>query len=166
MDAFIGQLICCAFNFPPKGWTLCAGQLMAVNQNQALFALLGTIYGGNGVTTFGLPDLRGRTPIHVGPGFNLAAAGGQESHTVSQGEMPQHTHQMTATTKQANKPDGNGNLLGKTVTNMTVYAAQPDTTLNAATIPNVGGSQAHENRSPFLALNWCIALQGIFPSRS
>jgi microcystin-dependent protein len=163
---FIGQLMCCAFNFPPKGWSLCAGQLMAINQSQALFSLLGTTFGGNGMTTFGLPDLRGRTPIHVGPNFNLGLRGGEESHTINQTELPQHTHLMSGTTNQANKQDGNGNLLGKTTNNLTVYAGQPDTILNAATIPAVGGSQAHENRSPFLALNWCISLQGIFPSQN
>jgi len=159
--------MCFAFNFPPKGWALCAGQLLPINQNQALFALLGTTFGGNGQTNFALPDLRGRTPVHTGNGITLGQTGGQESHTVTMQELPAHTHPVSATTNIANQGDGKGNLLAKTTGNLTIYSLQPpDTTLNPATVSNIGGSQPHENRSPYLAMNWCIALQGIFPSQN
>jgi microcystin-dependent protein len=161
---FMGELMLCSFNFAPKGWALCNGQSLPINQNQALFALLGTTYGGNGQTTFALPDLRGRVPIHVGGGHPQGQSFGQEAHTLLQSEMPRHLHLLQASRLDANQPvPTNAMLAGAN----NAYA-DPDslTPLDPSSVANVGGSQAHENRHPFLVLNWCIALQGIFPSRN
>ena len=159
---FLGQLMPVSFNFAPKGWALCDGQIMPINQNQALFSLLGTRYGGNGQTTFALPDLRGRTPIHAGAGLEQGQSLGEEYHTLVQSEMPRHDHAVMASASAANQPvpyvlAAANNLYG---------APTALTPLRPGTLANVGGSQAHENRQPFLVLNWCIALQGIFPSRN
>jgi microcystin-dependent protein len=161
-EPFLGELKLMSFNFPPKGWAMCNGQVMPINQNQALFSLLGTMYGGNGQTTFALPDLRGRVPIHVAGGFTQGQAAGQEAHTLSSQEMPAHTHTVSASSSAGNAADpaalaqfSNG------------YASPGNlTTLQPPTILNVGGGQPHENRQPYLVLNWCIALIGIFPSRN
>jgi microcystin-dependent protein len=169
MTPFLGQLMLFPFNFPPKGWTLCQGQLLPINQYQALFSLLGTTYGGDGRTTFGLPDLRGRTPVSMGNGVVLGQKAGEEMHTLNSAEVPQHNHAINGTTAGANAPGPGGNLLGQTGTGVAIYrqgGVMIDSPLNAATISNYGGSQSHENRSPYLVLNWCIALQGIFPSRN
>lgn len=165
---FLGELKLVSFNFAPKGWTECNGQLLPINQNQALFALLGTMYGGDGRVNFGLPDLRSRTPIAFGNGFTQGEAGGQESHTVTIGELPTHVHGVNATTTVASATKEGGHLLGTTSGNLTIYspAVANLTPMNVATVTNVGGSQPHENRQPFLVLNWIIALQGIFPSRN
>ena len=153
-----------SFNFPPKGWALCNGQLLPINQNQALFALLGTMYGGNGQTTFALPNLRGRVPIHVGRGFTQGEMVGEEAHTVTISEMPTHTHVLQASGSDANQPNPSGALLAGA---NNAYAPPSSlTTLTPGTVNNTGGSQPHENRHPFLTLSWCIALQGIFPSRN
>jgi microcystin-dependent protein len=153
-----------SFNFPPKGWALCNGQFLPINQNQALFALLGTMYGGNGQTTFALPDLRGRVPIHLGNGFTQGQAAGEFAHTVTQSEMPAHTHTFGASQSNANTPVPGGNMFG---TSNNMYAAATNlTNVNAQTITNVGGSQAHQNMQPYLTLSFCIALQGIFPSQN
>jgi microcystin-dependent protein len=162
---FLGEIKIISWNFAPKGWAFCNGQFMPINQNQALFSLLGTMYGGNGQTTFALPDFRGRVPIHVGSGFTEGQAGGQEFHTVTQSEMPAHNHFASATSVAATKGAPNGNFLGNVSTK--VYGNFSNlTTLHPTTISNVGGSQPHENRAPFLVLNFIIALQGIFPSQS
>jgi microcystin-dependent protein len=164
-EPFLAELRLMSFNFAPKGWAMCNGQLLPINQNQALFSLLGTTYGGNGSTTFALPDLRGRTPIHVGSGHTLGERAGQESHTLSIAEMPQHVHLVNAATSNADAIGAAGNLLGRTSTRY----APPDASLlplAPSMVPNVGGSQAHPNMQPFLTLTWCIALQGIFPSAS
>jgi microcystin-dependent protein len=153
-----------SFNFPPKGWALCNGQFLPINQNQALFALLGTMYGGNGQTTFALPDLRGRVPIHLGSGFTQGQAAGEFAHTVTQSEMPAHTHTFGASQSNANTPVPGGNMFG---TSNNMYAAATNlTTVNAQTITNVGGGQPHQNMQPYLTLSFCIALQGIFPSQN
>ena len=161
---FMSEIKIVGFNYPPKGWAECNGQLLPINQNQALFSLLGTMYGGNGQTNFALPDFRGRVPIHVGDGFTQGQAGGQEFHTVTQSEMPAHNHfvQATTTTGTTNLPAGN--LLA--TMNAPQYSTVLNTTLVPATIGNVGGSQPHENRQPFLVLNFIIALQGVFPSHN
>ncbi len=149
----------------PKGWAQCNGQFLPINQNQALFALLGTTYGGNGQTTFALPDLRGRTPIHFGAGFIQGQVGGQEFHTITMSEMPAHTHVAAVGKTVGTQPVGAGAYLADNV-NLTYAAATNLTALSPATITNIGGSQPHENRQPFLALNFCIALIGIFPSHN
>jgi len=153
------------FTFAPQGWAQCNGQFLPINQNQALFSLLGTTYGGNGQTNFALPDLRGRVPVHMGNGFNEGQAAGEDSHTITLSEMPAHNHfaQATSSASNTNLPDGN--LLASI--NAPQYGSPAQlTTLHPSSVTNVGGSQPHENRQPFQVLNFCIALQGAFPSRN
>lgn len=162
---FLGEVKIISWNYVPRGWAFCNGQLLPINQNQALFALMGTMYGGNGQTTFALPDMRGRIPIHVGGGHVQGETAGAASHTVSQSEMPTHIHLSNASTAPAdsNVPD-NTKFLGA-VNNG--YAAPANlVALAPAVIGNIGGSQPHENRQPFLALNFIVALQGVFPSQN
>ena len=153
-----------SFVFPPKGWALCNGQLLPINQNQALFSLLGTTYGGDGRVNFGLPDLRGRAPIHVGSGHTLGERGGEQSHTLSIAEIPTHTHVAQANSQNANSANPTGNVLA--ATNNLYTAPTGLTSLSPSTVTNVGGSQAHLNMQPYLTVSFCIALQGIFPSQS
>jgi microcystin-dependent protein len=161
-EPFLSEIRITSFNFAPKGWALCNGQLLPINQNQALFSLLGTTYGGNGQTNFALPDLQGRVPIHVGSGHTLGEQAGEQAHTLSISELPAHTHVMNAsnTPSETNLPTGgylaiSGNAYGPP-TNLASMAP--------AEVGNTGGAQAHLNMQPFLALTFCIALQGIFPS--
>jgi microcystin-dependent protein len=164
-EPFLSEIKIMSFNFPPKGWALCNGQLLPINQNQPLFALLGTTYGGNGQTNFALPNLRGRVPIHEGSGHTLGEAAGSTSVTINQQTMPTHLHagQGTSTTGTLNVTTGN--LLG--VSQAPIYG-QPQslTTINPASVTSIGGSQPHNNMMPYLVLNFCIALQGIFPSQT
>src|SRR5262245_51941702 len=153
-----------SFNFPPKGWALCNGQLLPINQNQALFSLLGTTYGGNGQTTFGLPDLRGRVPVHVGDGLTLGQTGGQEFHTVIAAELPSHTHELRAAPADGTQIVPGSALLAKAAPANPYAAPGGLVAMNPASLSNVGGSQAHENRQTFLVISFCSALQGIFPS--
>lgn len=170
---FLAEMRLISFNFAPKGWALCNGQFLPINQNQALFSLLGTTYGGNGQTTFALPDCRSRVPIGQGPQFStLGERGGQEFHTVTISEMPQHLHfanatkltgntqfiAQTAPSASQNIPAASGSQLYGSVSNLT--------TLNPSTVSSIGGSQPHENRQPYLVLNMMIALQGVFPSQN
>ena len=155
------------FSFAPTGWALCNGQLIAISQNQALFSLLGTTFGGNGTTNFALPDLRGRAAIMTGNGFNLGQNGGEEFHTLTIGEVPAHSHPPMATTTAAGAtpPRLNDLLLG--TSSPSEYAsASPASTMATGVIGNAGASVPHENRSPYLVLNWCIALTGVYPSRN
>ena len=161
---FLGEIKIVSFNFAPKGWAFCNGQLLPINQNQALFSLLGTTYGGDGRTTFGLPDLRGRVPFHVGNGFTQGQRGGEEAHTLNLSELPAHTHFPMGSSNSANAVSPASNVWASLSNGG--FSATPNTTLNPASITNTGGSQAHNNMSPYLALNFCIALQGIFPSRN
>ncbi|WP_414681988.1 phage tail protein [Longimicrobium sp.] len=157
-----------SFNFPPKGWALCNGQLLPINQNQALFALLGTTYGGNGQTNFALPNLRGRVPIHRGHGHTLGEAAGSTSVTVNIQQMPQHLHVLQASALDGNLPVPSApqpNLLAREVDQVYGPAANLSP-LAAGTVTSVGGSQPHNNMMPYLALNFIIALQGIFPSHN
>jgi microcystin-dependent protein len=164
-EPFLGEIRITSFNFPPKGWALCNGQLLPINQNQALFSILGTTYGGDGRTTFGLPDLQGRLPVHFGDGVVLGERAGEESHTLNNQEMPAHTHlaNVVSGAGSSARPDtgywaasGQGSLL---------YASGgANAQMNPAAIANVGGSQPHNNLQPYLVVNFIIALQGIFPS--
>jgi microcystin-dependent protein len=162
---FMSEVKICAFNFAPQGWAFCNGQFLPINQNQALFSLLGTMYGGNGQTTFALPDLRGRTAIHIGQGFTQGQAGGQETHTLTQSEMPTHIHFMSAVTEVGTTTAPSNNWLARSATEPYRAFSNP-TTMHPASITNYGGSQPHENRQPYLVLNFVIALQGAFPSRN
>jgi len=160
---YLAEIRIFSFGFPPKGWAQCNGQLMAISQNQALFALLGTTYGGDGRITFGLPNLQGRLPMHPGNGLVLGALNGEASHILTIAEMPAHNHAVLASSAAANVGTPAGNLwaTGNAGYNPTVNAA-----MNPNCITNNGGGQAHENRPPYLPLNICIALQGIFPSQN
>jgi microcystin-dependent protein len=161
---FMAEIGIAAFNYPPKGWAFCNGQLLPINQNQALFSLLGTNYGGDGRVNFGLPDLRGRVPIHMGNGHTLGERAGQEAHTIILSELPTHTHfaQASSATATAVVPT-NSHVVAQGA--FESYRAPSSlATMDPATIANVGGSQPHLNMQPFLVLNFCIALQGIFPS--
>jgi microcystin-dependent protein len=163
-EPFLAEIRLMSFNFPPKGWAFCNGQQLPINQNQALFSLLGTTYGGNGQTTFALPDLRGRTPIHMGPGHTLGQTGGEEATTLNISQMPTHTHQAASVNASASTNSPNGAYLA---TSTAVYHEPTNlVSLNPATITTIGGSLPHINMQPFLTLNFCIALQGIFPSQS
>jgi microcystin-dependent protein len=159
-----------AGNFAPRGWAFCDGQLLAVSQNDALFSLLGTIYGGDGRTTFGLPDLRGRIPIHAGtgPGLSqrrLGANGGAESVTLTVNQLPSHTHPMQASGDAASTPNPENNVLAETLTTTPYIQDTLTTNLNANAVTSVGGSQFHTNLMPFLCIHFIIALFGIYPSR-
>jgi microcystin-dependent protein len=179
-EPFLGELRMASFNFAPRGWALCNGQLLPINQNQALFSLFGTTYGGNGQTTFGLPDLRSRAPIHFGGGFTQGQRGGEEAHVLTSNEMPAHSHTLvcnaTAPASTNAVTPAAGNALGAGIGAssagasfaMNVYAPSGGAVQSQApqVVGNFGGSQAHENRQPFLAINWIVALQGIFPSQN
>lgn len=162
-EPFLSEIRIMSFNFPPRGWALCNGQLLPINQNQGLFSLLGTTFGGDGRVNFALPDLRGRTPIHVGSGHTLGERGGEQAHTLSIAELPEHTHTLSGTSATGTQLIPAGNLFA--VNNLPAYrTADSLAALAAGTAANVGGSQAHLNMQPFLTLNFSIALQGIFPS--
>jgi microcystin-dependent protein len=171
-EPYLSEIKIVAFNFAPSGWALCNGQLLPINQNQALFSLLGTTYGGDGTVNLALPDFRGRIPHHVGGGLILGERGGAASHTVTQSEMPAHNHFVTASADPGNlavpaagSPVVQANVWATSSQNP--YGAPNDlVAMNPASITNVGGSQPHENRQPYLVLNFIIALQGIFPSRN
>ncbi len=170
-EPFLGEIRLFSFNFAPQGWAMCNGQFLPINQNQALFSLMGTMYGGNGHPV-ALPDLRDRVPIHVGSSFVQGQTGGEDAHTLTQSEMPTHSHVLNA----KNPPDGStnvnnpvGNFLSNSAPNEMYQAGggnPPLLALASSTLSNVGGSQAHENQQPYLTINFCVALQGIFPSRN
>jgi microcystin-dependent protein len=163
-EPFLSEIRIMSFNFAPKGWALCNGQLLPINQNQALFSLLGTTFGGNGQTNFALPNLQGEVPIHVGQGHNLGESAGATSVTISQQTMAQHLHFAQGTSNNTGNVAVAANAL-LAASNVTVYG--PPTglvALDPSSVTNVGGSQAHNNMMPYLVLNFCIALQGIFPS--
>lgn len=161
---YLSEIRIMSFGFPPKGWALCDGQLLPINQNQALFSLLGTTFGGDGRVNFALPDLQGRTPLHMGSGYVLGQRGGEQAHTLTIGEIPIHVHAAMGTQTDGDSPIPAGNYLGS-ADNFYTPLNNP-VALPPATITNVGGSQAHLNMQPFLTLSFCIALQGIFPSQN
>jgi microcystin-dependent protein len=168
---FLGVVRVFAFNFPPRGYALCNGQLLAINTNQALFALLGTTYGGNGTTNFALPNLQGRAPIHFGqgaglPSYALGQTSGAENHTLIATEMPQHTHQAVGSGNNADQTYPPGNTWAKNGSAAGFTNAAANGTMAAGSVSNAGGSQPHNNMSPYLVVNYSIALQGIFPSRN
>ena len=165
MDQFIGEIKLVAFNFAPKGWALCAGQLLPINQNQALFALLGTTYGGDGKTTFALPDLRGRVAVGAGQAetgttYDLGSIGGTEATKLTVGQLPAHAHSVAATSTAATKKNPTSNFPAGGGS----YGTTHDVQMNASMIGKRGGGQAHDNRQPYVSLEYIIALEGIFPS--
>lgn len=164
-EPFLSEIRLMSFVYAPSGWALTNGQLLPINQNQALFSLLGTTYGGDGQVNFALPDLRGRSPMHVGSGHTLGERGGEQAHTLSIAELPTHTHVASGTSANATTGVPTNNLLART-TNFVYDAAGNLTSLSPNSVTNTGGSQAHLNMQPFLTLSFCIALQGIFPSQN
>jgi microcystin-dependent protein len=164
-EPFLSEIRIMSFSFPPKGWALCNGQLLPINQNQALFSLLGTTYGGNGQTNFALPNLQGNVPIHMGSGRTLGERGGEQAHTLSIAELPQHTHTWNASGSPATTNTPGATLfLAQSTGDQAWGPATNLQPMSPAKITNTGGSQAHLNMQPFLVLNFSIALQGIFPS--
>jgi microcystin-dependent protein len=162
-EPFLAEIKIVSFNFAPQGWALCNGQLLPINQNQALFALLGTTYGGDGRVNFALPNLQSRVPIHFGDGLIQGQVAGEESHTLIQGEMPTHSHAWQATTANGTTPvPGNGQVLGA-FNNGYSSGGSP---VSPPLVGTAGGSQPHDNMQPYLVLNFIIALQGIFPSQN
>jgi microcystin-dependent protein len=161
---YLAEIRLVSFNFAPKGWALCNGQLLPINQNQALFALLGTIYGGDGRVNFALPNLQGRIPFHFGNGLFQGQSSGEAVHTLTISELPGHTHVPVGSSSAADKPLPVGNLWANG--GQDAYAPSPNTDLNPASILATGGSQPHENMPPYLTINFVIALQGIFPSQN
>ena len=166
-EPFLSEIRIMSFGFPPRGWALCDGQLLPINQNQGLFSLLGTTYGGDGRVNFGLPNLQGRAPMHMGGGHTLGERGGEQGHTLSISEIPTHTHVANATTASGTLTSPTTGVLLGTSTVQSLYATASNLQAMAPNaVGNVGGSQAHLNMQPFLVLNFSIALQGIFPSQT
>ncbi len=163
-EPFLSEIKIVSFNFAPKGWALCNGQLLPINQNQALFSLLGTTYGGDGRVNFALPNLQSRVPIHFSNSHSLGEAAGEENHTLNVQEMPAHTHSFSASNAAPDQGTPAGNMWAS---NSGAYSsASVDTSMNPASVSSAGGSQPHTNIQPYLVLNFIIALQGIFPSRN
>jgi microcystin-dependent protein len=164
-EPFLSEIRIMSFGFPPKGWALCNGQLLPINQNQALFSLLGTTYGGDGRVNFGLPDLQGRVPIHMGNGHTLGERGGEQGHTLSLAELPQHQHVLSGVNSNGVVNNPVNNFLGA-MNNAYTPTATTLVAMDPSSVSSVGGSQAHLNMQPFTVLNFSIALQGIFPSQT
>ncbi|WP_312110763.1 phage tail protein [Brevibacillus reuszeri] len=163
-EPFVGELRLFPINYAPRGWAFCDGQILQINQNQALYSLLGNTYGGDGRTTFALPDLRGKVPVHVSTSIPLGSSAGEASHTLTINEIPQHTHQVVASSANATATNPAGNTWAQVAE---PYAqANSLTQMNPAAIGTAGGSQPHNNMQPYLAMHFCIALQGIYPSRN
>jgi len=161
---YISEIRIFSFNFAPTGWAFCNGQLLPINQNQALFSLLGTTYGGDGRVNFALPNLQGSTPLHAGNGLVLGSRGGEQAHTLNINEIPTHTHPWGATNTAANQPGPSGNMLGGALEYNS--SAANLTPMYPSLLGSAGGTQAHQNMQPFLTLNFCIALTGIFPTQN
>ncbi len=164
-EPFIGEIRIMSFGFAPKDWAQCNGQLLPINQNQVLFSLLGTTYGGDGRVNFALPNLQGRVPINQGQGHTLGERGGEQNHTLTIAELPAHTHPEQASGADGNTPNSTGHVLAQA---KDLYAAgnAPAIGLHPNSVTSMGGGQAHANMQPYLTLNFCIALQGIFPSQN
>lgn len=166
-EPFLSEIRMMTFNFPPKGWAFCNGQLLPINQNQGLFSLLGTTYGGNGQTNFALPNLQGRTPIHMGAGHTLGESAGSTSSTLTVSELPLHFHlPQAASTAATTATPGTTVALAQSVGSQIYGPASNLTAMAPSTVSQVGGSQSHNNMQPYLTINFCIALQGIFPSQT
>ena len=166
-EPFLSEIRIMSFVFPPKGWALCNGQLLPINQNQALFSLLGTTFGGDGRVNFALPDYRARTPIHVGGGHTLGERAGEQAHTLSISELPTHVHVANAVNTVPNSGAPNSSRMLSQSQGANLFAAASNLqAMDSGNVGPIGGSQAHLNMQPFLTLSFCIALQGIFPSQN
>lgn len=171
-EPFLAEIRMVGFNFAPRGWAFCDGQILPIAQNQSLYSLLGPTYGGDGRTTFALPDLRGRTPIHVGASsggtdYRLGSKGGEETQTLIVAEMPQHNHQEKASNDTADQLVPTDMVLARSTATDPIWVnPAPLVNMDSGSVANVGGSQPHENMQPYLVINFCIALQGLFPSRN
>lgn len=176
---YMGEIKIISWNYAPKGWVFCNGQMLPINQNQALFSLFGTTYGGNGQTTFGLPNMQGRVPVHMGAGFTIGQVGGETAHTLSLSELPSHVHTVgvdsTTNAKTNTAVATNNSVFGQSVGTpstgasftMNMYGSgSPGGALAPQVIGATGGSQAHDNMQPYLVLNFVVALEGVFPSRN
>jgi microcystin-dependent protein len=170
MEPFMGEIRLFSMNYNPQGWAMCNGQFLPINQNQALFSLLGTTFGGNGQTTFQLPDFRARVPMHTGGGHDVGEKAGENAHTLSISELPTHTHFLTASSSQGNSQNprfgGTGHLLALDPGNSYTSSQNGLAAFATGSVSNVGGSQPHLNQQPFLVVSFCIALQGIFPTQN
>jgi len=164
-EPFLCEIKLISFNFPPKGWAFCNGQILPIAQNQALFSLLGTTYGGDGRVTFALPDLRGRVAMHIGTGYTLGQRAGETAHTLTVNELPAHVHGAIATSNTTDTADPTNNVWANGAS-FAVYHNQANAVMDPASVNPTGGSQAHLNMSPYLGVNFVIALQGVFPSRN
>ena len=169
-EPFVGEIRMFGFNFPPQGWAFCDGQLLSISQNAALFSLLGTTYGGDGESNFALPDLRSRVPVSQGQGEGLSSyaegqAGGTETVTLAAAQMPAHTHAVSASSSPAASERPAGRVLARSPDHSYIPEPDTDTVMNAKMIGETGNSQPHDNIQPYLVLNFCIALQGVFPAR-
>jgi microcystin-dependent protein len=162
-EPFLSEIRIMSFSYAPRNWALCNGQVLPINQNQALFSLLGTTYGGDGQVNFRLPNLQGRTPIHVGNGHTLGEQGGEQAHTLLLQEMPTHTHVANASSVAGTSILPTGNLLARSVSQLYITPGN-FVSMSAPTVASTGGTQAHLNMQPFLTLSFCIALVGFFPS--
>jgi len=165
-EPFLAEIRIVGFNFAPRGWAQCDGQILPINQNQSLYSLLGTTYGGDGRTSFALPDLRSRSPMHVGDGHTLGQRSGAETVTLTASEIAAHTHAAKGTNAAANTTTPTDALLGQTSGLYKAFAGGSNTALRSGTVTNAGGGQAHNNMQPYTTLNFCIALRGLFPSRN
>ncbi len=169
-EPFLAEIRIVGFNFAPRGWAFCDGQILPINQNQSLYSLLGTTYGGDGRTSFALPDLRGRTPLHQSDGKRLGQKGGAETVTLTAAQTPAHTHTFKASSSVADENTATNHVLATSSPLPDMLYKDPEaanmTTLHAGSIANAGGGQSHNNMQPFMTLNFCIALQGLFPSRN
>ena len=171
-EPFLAEIRIFGFNFAPRGWAFCDGQILPINQNQSLYSLLGTTYGGDGRTSFALPELRGRTPIHVGDSeagggaHALGQKSGEETHTLSDAEMAQHKHTLKGSTNAPTSPLATNNVWSRSAQNQYAASAAGNVSMGSATLLNTGGGQAHNNMQPYLAVNFGIALRGLFPSRN
>jgi microcystin-dependent protein len=165
-EPFLGQISIMSFAFAPRGWAQCNGQLLSIAQNTALFSILGTTYGGNGISTFALPDLRGRTPLFSGSGYVLGEVTGEETHILTQAEMPAHTHQVVASSAAAADQPSPAGALWAGSSHAAYSSSASDSIMHAAALGTTGNSFPHENRSPYLVVSFCIAMSGVFPSRN
>ncbi len=166
MEPFLAEIRAFSFNFAPRGWAQCNGQLLPIQQNTALYSLLGTTYGGDGRTTFALPNLQGKVPIHRSSTIAYGTTAGEAAHTLTINEMPMHTHQTTGGSDPATASKPTGATWGTNTGGINLYQPTADVTMNANAIGTSGGSQPHDNMQPYTTVNFCIALTGIFPPRS